>query len=67
VLSVSGTTLYAGTNLHGVFRLEEGDDSWKPVGQMHRDVRSLAASETTIYAGTMDGGVFRISLGKSKM
>jgi len=66
VLSVSGTALYAGTHYHGVFRLEKGEYSWQPVGEMHRDVRSVAVSGTILYAGTMDGGVFRIPLGEQK-
>jgi len=62
VLSVSGTTLYAGTRLGNVFRLEKGSDSWEHVESMHRRIRSLAVSGNTLYAGTMYEGVFRISL-----
>jgi photosystem II stability/assembly factor-like uncharacterized protein len=57
------TTLYAGTNGHGVFKSTDSGATWAAAnaGLLNRNVTALAihpSTPTTLYAGT-NGGVFK--------
>jgi len=60
-----GTTLYAGTFGHGVYRNRSGrgEETWEPCdGEEMRRITELAASpppSNTLYAGTSEEGLFR--------
>jgi len=64
LLAAPDGTLYAGTELGGVFRSEDGGNSWTRTCGFVNPVRALAVLGTTLYAGTTGGGVFRASLSK---
>jgi len=60
----TSTTLYAGTELHGVFRSADAGGSWSVanVGLTSLNVFALAVdpgTPTTLYAGTIGEGVFK--------
>lgn len=57
-LAVSGTTVYAGT-LNGVFRLDNGADSWTHAGLSGLSVISLVVSGTRLYVGALSDDVLR--------
>jgi len=65
-LVVSGPTLYAATTTGprgGVFRLEDGGNSWIEVNSKLSRIRSLVVIGTTFYAGTSGDGIFRLETG----
>src|SRR5438105_4302748 len=55
--------LYAGTTRAGVFRSEDGGETWRESNQgiTYKDIWTLAQHPTTgtLYAGTSPAGVFR--------
>jgi hypothetical protein len=56
------STVYAGTNLGGVFKSTNGGGTWSAVniGLTDTDINALAidpATPTTLYVGTWGGGV----------
>src|SRR5260221_9701968 len=59
-LAISGTILFAGSPLDGVFRSTNNGASWTALnsGLTSSFVYSLAISGTNILAGTFGGGVF---------
>jgi photosystem II stability/assembly factor-like uncharacterized protein len=55
-------TLYAGTEVRGVFKSTDGGVSWapaNPLGPRHVAVYALATTSAALYAGTRGDGVFR--------
>ena len=58
--AVSGTNLFAGTFVNGVFQSTNNGTSWNAmnIGLTNTSVWSLAVSGTNLFAGTYDGGVF---------
>lgn len=59
---ISGTNLFVGSHVSGIFRSSDGGASWSPVdsGLNAIGVTSLAASTTYLFAGTAyPNGVFR--------
>lgn len=70
-LAVLGQTLFSGTGGeifentgNGVFRSEDGGNSWIPTGLTNSNVWSLVVLDTTLYAGTMGGGILRASISR---
>ena len=65
------STLYAGTELGGVFKLPSGASTWQEVNAglsspEDRNVIALAVDSVgNVYAGTSGGGVFRMTAGSS--
>jgi hypothetical protein len=51
-LAAGGDTLYAGADPDGVWRSDDGGETWRCVGLEGRRIRSLAVSNGRIYAGT---------------
>ena len=59
IVAVSETTLYAGTFTGGVFRTDDGGDSWVLLGLTGKPIVSMVAtSPLTLYAGTNREGIF---------
>ena len=61
-LATFGATVYAGMYGSGIFRSNNGGDTWTAVNDGLTDQKVcalLAVNEDTVFAGTSDGGVFR--------
>ena len=53
--------VYAGTQGNGLFRSDDGGESWRPAGMEGQTVKSIAASRIepgTLYAGVKPPGIF---------
>lgn len=59
-VAVSGTDLFAGTYLKGVFRSTDNGATWNQAsaGMTDTTVIALAVSDSGIFAGTLGGGVY---------
>ena len=58
-LASSGGTLYAGTQGDGVFRTDDGGETWRRAGLDGRTVKALAvAPDGAVYAGTKPPALF---------
>lgn len=57
-LAAIGTDIFSGARGGGVFRSDNGGDSWMPVlsGMTNAEVRALAAGGSMLFAGTGGGG-----------
>ncbi|MFN8359885.1 MAG: T9SS type A sorting domain-containing protein [Candidatus Kapaibacterium sp.] len=60
-LTVSGSTVFAGTSKGGIFRSTDNGDSWIPKNTtlIVTPVNALAVRGTTIFAATQGEGIFR--------
>ena len=61
-LAAFGATVYTGTYGSGIFRSDDGGDSWTAVNEGLTDQKVcalLAVNEDTVFAGTAEGGIFR--------
>lgn len=63
-LAAFGATVYAGMYGSGVFRSDDGGDSWVAVNEGltvtdQKVCALLAVNEDTVFAGTAEGGIFR--------
>ena len=57
-LVAEGRTLYAGTWQSGVFRSNDGGQSWKHIGLAGVIITALAIFDNRLYAGTQGDGLF---------
>ena len=60
-LATFGATVYAGMYGSGIFRSDDGGDSWAAVNEGLTDRKVcalLAVNEDTVFAGTAEGGIF---------
>ena len=63
-LAAFGATVYAGMYGSGIFRSDDGGDSWAAVNEGlpvtdQKVCALLAVNEDTVFAGTAEGGIFR--------
>lgn len=63
-LAAFGATVYAGMYGSGIFRSDDGGDSWVEVNEGlavtdQKVCALLAVNEDTVFAGTVEGGIFR--------
>ena len=58
-MEIVGTTFYIGTQGRGVFRWEQGSDSWKSLGLEGHFITALSVNGKKIHAGTWNGEIFR--------
>jgi hypothetical protein len=66
-LLANGTTLFAGTNIGGIFVSLDSASIWNPIdsGFLARsEVTSLVMKDSILYAGTYDTGIWRHALSK---
>lgn len=59
-LEIVGTTFYVGTQGDGVFRWEEGADSWTNLGLEGHAITALSVFGKTVHVGTLKGEIFRL-------
>ena len=59
-MEVVGTTFYVGTQGRGVFRWEQGSDSWTNLGLEGHVTTALSVNGKRVYAGTRHGEIFRL-------
>lgn len=58
-MKIVGSTFYIGTQGRGVFRWEQGSDSWKNLGLEGHTITALSVNGKKIHAGTLHGEIFR--------
>ena len=59
-LEIVGRTFYVGTRGDGVFRWEEGADSWTNLGLEGHAITALSVFGKTVHVGTLKGEIFRL-------
>jgi photosystem II stability/assembly factor-like uncharacterized protein len=59
-MEIVGTTFYVGTQGRGVFRWEQGSDSWTNLGLEGHVTTALSVNGKRVYAGTRHGEIFRL-------
>lgn len=57
-VAISGSNVYAGTNLYGVYRSADNGATWSQSALNNRTVYSLAVSGQKIFAGTSLYGLY---------
>ncbi len=60
-LTISGTTLFAGTSLKGIFRSTNYGQTWIQTSPNNLVINSLASSGTNVFAGTDGNGIYTSS------